>query len=55
MDTLNYILLKGKDQLGQKPDILRVILSMAHTAMFSEHSKQMSTRISNNVEGAILI
>lgn len=35
MDTINHILLKGTDQLANKPEILRVFLTMSHTAMFS--------------------
>ena len=55
MDTVNHLVLVGKDFLTSNPDAIVIFATMARTAMFSEMGKGKSTRISNNTEGAILI
>ena len=55
LDTINHLILVGKDFLKDQPDAIAIFLGMARTTLFSEAGKTRTSKISNNIEGAILL
>jgi hypothetical protein len=55
LDTINNLVLVGRDFLKTQPDALAIFMTMADTSMFSELGKTRASTISNNIEGAILV
>lgn len=58
MEVLNIMMMEGRETLAENQEGLQLILGLAHTAMFSQENgsaKTMSTKVSNNAEGTVLL